>query len=247
MKTSYVAHLEFMNVFLTKRVDSLEKTVDGLLKRVTIIEEREEKKDDHNTLPKVLNAQFKWENINTSKFTLMYVYIPFLSLKKASKQKTRENGKRVVSKDVEQKGIFTTNTGYNSGKITWRIKANKAWDNNGCPWIGVVTIPKCQGSDSRYLTSTDDVGLSYAVDCRKSCGSFSSKGSGKYELKNHKSGGWVTGQSYTILLDCETWQLTFWLEEERKGTVVMEPNKTYYPAMSLWSGKGNDVSLIVGE
>ncbi len=61
-----------------------------------------------------------------------------------------------------------------------------------------------------------------------------------------KLGKWNNGQTMTVILDCEKWQVIFWRDNTRLGNPIkISPNKTYYPAMNCCSETKNKFQVIV--
>ncbi len=126
--------------------------------------------------------------------------------------------------------LVTANMGYDKGVRIWKIKAVKTCSNHR--QFGVVTNNNCVTKDKtpdRYMHNTD-AGLSYfygnhfkALVMKKGSSSTKELVKGLTKIED--------GQVITILLDCVRWKMTWWKEEVRLGTVDIEKNKKYFPAM----------------
>ncbi len=59
-------------------------------------------------------------------------------------------------------------------------------------------------------------------------------------------GKWNNGQTMTVILDCEKWQVIFWRDNTRLGNPIkISPNKTYYPVMNCCTSIKNKFQVIV--
>ncbi len=45
-------------------------------------------------------------------------------------------------------------------------------------------------------------------------------------------GAWAKGNTVTIFLDCDESKITFWRDEKKLGTLEIDRNVKYYPAMA---------------
>ncbi len=56
-------------------------------------------------------------------------------------------------------------------------------------------------------------------------------------------GTWRKGMTVTVLLDCDEWKMSFWLNGNKMGTISIEKSKVYYPSM-CFCGCGSDYELL---
>ncbi len=215
------------------------QVISSLLKRVTSLEEKEEKIQSlspslasnkkpgslvlaKNTVPKASNAQFTFDIISYLKSNGLVI---------------SEGGTRV--KAVTEKGWAHTvmsKTGFSKGLHIYKVKNNDCCCSYG---IGILTS-----------TSLGDNGTIYYEDCLgysyydKTVGRSNG---GWQETFNEGLPKWKKGSTVTVALDCDNWKWWLWLDNSHLITIDIEKNRKYYPAISCCdhSPLKSDFKLIV--
>ncbi len=137
--------------------------------------------------------------------------------------------------------LVTSSKGFEKGQHVWQIRGDKVdcWKA-----AGIVTKYDCTNNkDQSWYLNSKEVGTSYYY---RGSGSNLNKGeNGKVIVKVSSCGGWATGQTITLFLDCEEGKLTFWMDKKKLGTLQIVKNAKYYPAMCFCHCRdANDYFLI---
>ncbi len=142
-----------------------------------------------------------------------------------------ENGTKITTRGLA--GTYQTivsTQGFNKGVKIWRIEAVFLHCGHGmgiCTETSTSPQPGCV-----EITRVKGLGLVYAY--KKSMQGIQRGRNGKVENVYCKNQGlWESGKTITILLDCNKWQVVFWLNEKRLHEPIdIEKNITYYPLVN---------------
>ncbi len=137
--------------------------------------------------------------------------------------------------------VVTSSTGFDKGKHVWQVRGNKTDCRRQ---VGVVTNYNCANNRTDAYMNSKDVGKSYYYYGRDSPSLCSATGGN--ETKVQKCNEWKSGQTVTILLDLEEGKISFWGNENKLGTLSIEKNLKYYPALCTChcQSNGPDYTLI---
>ncbi len=128
--------------------------------------------------------------------------------------------------------LVTSNTGFDSGKVSWKIKANSTPDANS--FLGVATVNRPGVWETGY--SDKRLGTVFFFDSYPGHGcDYGFKDGSPFNGKGQSSlkKGLSSGKTLTILLDCVEAKISYWIGGEKKHSRDIERGRTYYPMMLL--------------
>ncbi len=110
------------------------------------------------------------------------------------KIKHSENDKRLVTKSGSYSAL-SSKTGFNSGLMTWKLKAT-LFTSGGCFRIGVVSTPNFGGQDRELGNSAGGNTYYYDLNCAHTTTLLNGSANHNQSLTK-----WKTGEVVTVLLD----------------------------------------------
>ncbi len=111
--------------------------------------------------------------------------------------------------------------------------------------VGIVTEYNCTNNGTKVcLEYSKEVGKSYYYYYYSGGGVFKAEGGNRTQLVSN-CGNWEKGKTVTIFLDCQEAKVTFWRDEKKLGTLIIEKGVKYYPAMCECNCKGKTDYVLI--
>ncbi len=148
-----------------------------------------------------------------------------------------ESGSRIVSLGKTSCNELSRHSeGWASGRHKWKIRCFDA--QPGYQSVGICTKMKECHAQMLYWES---VGTAYSY--RGDTGKVYYSGDGSKTILSEVP-RWGKGDTVTLLLDCDSHNITFWRNDDLIGTFKVKPKLTYFAALQIDGVKGHDYRYV---